>query len=266
MAKNAANEAAKRKAAKEKKMLVVLALVLTLALGYAYKTLTKLHSSAAPTPTIPAATTATSTTSTPTPSSSTPPDVPTGATSTPSASGGLVSAVTPPLDQGQLRTFTLLGAKDPFFSDGPSSIATGGSGSGSSGTTTTTATTTTAAQAPPPQNQSGNTPKPSTTLTSAVIAVNGARNRVSVNSDFPSAPDPSTNGIFHLVVATRKTAKISIVGGSYATGAPTMTLRVGRPVTLANTADGTRYTLELFAPGTPVQTRSSSAITTAAVP
>ena len=41
-------------------------------------------------------------------------------------------------------------------------------------------------------------------------------------------------------------ARISIVDGSYATGAPTITVRVGKPLTLENTADGTRYELKLL--------------------
>jgi len=44
---------------------------------------------------------------------------------------------------------------------------------------------------------------------------------------------------------TAHSAKISIAGGSYATGAQTVTLRENKPVTLMNTADGTRYTLIL---------------------
>jgi hypothetical protein len=51
--------------------------------------------------------------------------------------------------------------------------------------------------------------------------------------------------IFKLVAATRKTAKIAIDGGSYASGEATITLKKGQPVTLANTADGTRYRLVL---------------------
>ena len=53
---------------------------------------------------------------------------------------------------------------------------------------------------------------------------------------------------------TRHTATISIAGGSYATGAATVTLRENKPVTLMNTADGTRYTLVLKPAGTAVST------------
>jgi hypothetical protein len=40
--------------------------------------------------------------------------------------------------------------------------------------------------------------------------------------------------------------KISIVGGSYESGAPTVTLEQGKTLTLVNTADGVRYVLKLL--------------------
>ena len=61
------------------------------------------------------------------------------------------------------------------------------------------------------------------------------------DKEFPRA-DP----IFHLVSVTRKTAKISIAGGSFASGKPTITLELGKTVTLMNTADGTRYEIRLI--------------------
>jgi hypothetical protein len=47
--------------------------------------------------------------------------------------------------------------------------------------------------------------------------------------------------MFTLVSLTAKAAKIAIAGGSLATGAKTVTLPVGKTITLMNTADGTRY-------------------------
>src|SRR5205823_6305970 len=58
----------------------------------------------------------------------------------------------------------------------------------------------------------------------------------------------------------------SLFGGSYASGAPTLTLTVDKPVTLVNTADGTRYTLTLMPQGTaasaPASASSSTTTTT----
>jgi hypothetical protein len=75
---------------------------------------------------------------------------------------------------------------------------------------------------------------------SAMISVNGVKEGVNVTVDFP-ADGP----VFHLVSLTKKTAKISVAGGSLANGAPTLILHRGKPLTLMNTADGTRYRLVL---------------------
>jgi hypothetical protein len=77
-----------------------------------------------------------------------------------------------------------------------------------------------------------------------VIAVNGTRETVDSGSDFPS-----DNPIFHLVSLTDGGVKIGIVGGSYASGAATIDLQVGKTVTLQNTADGTQYSIRLVSTG-----------------
>jgi hypothetical protein len=58
---------------------------------------------------------------------------------------------------------------------------------------------------------------------------------------------PTAEPIFRLVSVAAKSAKIGIVGGNYATGDPTVTLKVGKKLTLMNTADGKRYELLLVA-------------------
>ena len=85
---------------------------------------------------------------------------------------------------------------------------------------------------------------------------------MAVGNDFPAASssDPSIQPLFHLVAVTAHTARIAIVGGSYASGAPSVTLHEYKPVTLMNTADGTRYKLILKPAGTAV------AVPTAAAP
>lgn len=263
MPKKTGNDAAKKKAAKEKKLLIVLIVVLVPALGYAYKTISKLNSSSEP---VAAATTTTSSSSTtPASSSSGPVDVPAGTppvSTVTTSSGGLISAVKPPLDQGQLRTFTLLGKKDPFFADGPSANA-----GAPSGTSTTPGTSTQPTQTTPTQTTPSQPPKPpAPTPTSAVISVNGAEGLVSLHSVFPVSSNPADNGIFRLVALTATSAKIGIVGGSYVNGSSTLTLRVSRPVTLANTANGTRYTLELFPQGTVVPAPPPGGTTTPTTP
>jgi hypothetical protein len=153
-----------------------------------------------------------------------------------------------PLD-GQLADFTLFDAKDPFVQrtlGGPrpnglpsssspagrtmvtasSAEAPAGVGEVTSGTGTPTSTsTTTAAPAAP---------------SAATISVNGVQEVVSVKADFPAA-----SPLFHLAKLGTKSAEISIAGGSLASGAPTVTLKQGKPLTLMNTADGTRFVLIL---------------------
>ena len=89
------------------------------------------------------------------------------------------------------------------------------------------------------------TPKAVLPLLSALITVNGAPSQVNLRLNFPTAAP-----LFHLISLTKKTAKVSVVGGSLAGGTPTLTLRRDRPVTLVNTADGTRYKLELMSTST----------------
>jgi hypothetical protein len=79
---------------------------------------------------------------------------------------------------------------------------------------------------------------------SAQISVNGSTEGVSVKASFP-VEDP----VFRLVSVGAKTAKVSIDGGSYASGDATITLEQGKPVTLVNTADGTRYRVVLVSTG-----------------
>jgi hypothetical protein len=52
-----------------------------------------------------------------------------------------------------------------------------------------------------------------------------------------------------LVALTSKEAKVGISGGSLEGGAAAVGLRFGKPLTLQNTADGTRYVLKLLRTG-----------------
>jgi hypothetical protein len=168
------------------------------------------------------------------------------------APADLVSAtVAPAPGLGQLASLDRFESKDPFSQQialgrgGAASGATagaagqtpraGGSAGGASPST----------GAPVPSRPSGTAaPAAGPPPTSAVISVNGGpAQQITLDQDFPLPPfDP----IFHLVSLTRNAAKVSIVGGSYADGVRTVTVRKGRPLTLMNTADGTRYVLRLL--------------------
>jgi hypothetical protein len=176
------------------------------------------------------------------------PTTPTG------GSGSLVSGdVPPPLQTGQLESFSRFESKDPFAQQLSDTNTTSGtpssSGSGTSGGSSSPGST-------PPSGGvgsgggSGSQPGPG----SAVLSVNGTLISVSVGTDFPqpTTADPGTQPIFHLIALTAHTAKISIVGGSYSNGAQAITLHENKPLTLMNTADGTKYKLVLKPQGTPL--------------
>ena len=184
-------------------------------------------------------------------------------TQAPAASGStdpsLASSTAPTLADGTLTSFSRFASKDPFaqqISDeksSSSSSSSGGSSKSSGGGKKS------------PSNSGGTAPTPGT----AVISVNGTLYTVAVGSNFPeaSATDPSVVPLFHLVSVTAHSAKISIAGGSYSSGAATVTLLENKPVTLMNTADGTRYRLILKPVGTavaapaPTSTNTSTTVT-----
>jgi hypothetical protein len=183
--------------------------------------------------------------------------------STPSTDPSLASSSAPPVADGQLSSFSLFASKDPFaqqLSDKPaSSSSSGGSAGGRSGGSSGGGSSSSG-------GGSASAPTPGT----AVISVNGTLYSVAVGNNFPeaSSTDPSIQPLFHLVSVAAHSAKISIVGGSYANGAATVTLYENKAVTLMNTADGTRYKLILkpvgtavAAPAAPTSTTTSTTVT-----
>jgi hypothetical protein len=257
-------DAAKAKAEKQKKIAIGLIVLLALAGAYAVHTMMSLNSSGGSGAKPVAADT---TGAVPTPAPTTPSvlpaaptlsgALPTDTTATPSTgSSQLIDSVQASAGAGQLKSFSLFESKDPFNAGGPGTAAsapkTGGSSSGG-GTTSK-----------PPKTPPAPPTPPATAPTSAVISVNGTSESVSTGSNFPAA-----SPMFQLVALTATTAKVSVAGGSYSSGAATLTLKVNTPVTLMNTADGTRYTLTLLPQGTtpsaaPVSVSTTPASTTPA--
>src|SRR3954470_12810952 len=267
MAKKTVADAAKAKAAKQKKMAIGLSVFLVLAMGYAVHTMMSLGGSAGASKPVVG--------TTPVAGSTTPTPAPTAAGALPAApslsgaavsqtdssssttnnvtvqnSSSLVAAVKPPAGTGQLQSFSLFESKDPFNASGPSSTpsssspSSGGGKSSGGGSSSSGGGGTPAPKTPPAP--------PTAPPTSAVIAVNGVSESVSSGAAFPAS-----NPMFQLVSLSNGSARLSVVGGSYASGSQTLTVNVGKPVTLVNTADGTRYTIELMPQGT-VATASSS--------
>jgi len=251
--KNAA-DSAKEKAAKQKKMAIGLSVVLALAMAYAVHTMIGMGGGAASAPQA-ADTTATVTASTAPAGAPVTPSAPAApslgsvapAATTATASAQLVSAVPQSAGTGQLQSFSRFESKDPFNAGGPSAGTTAKQPSSSSSGGTPKAPK---APAAPPAPPAAPAPAP----TNAVISVNGFSETVASGSNFPAA-----NPVFELISLTATTAKVSVVGGSYASGSATLTLKVNKAVTLVNTADGTRYVIVLMPQGTLPSSSGSSA-------
>ena len=171
-----------------------------------------------------------------------------GVTTTTASADGVTSGDgAPPAQDGQLASFSRFVSKDPFAQQiqDTSSSSASASSSGSSGGTPTGSSSGSSGSSGP----TGKAPAPG----SAVISVNGTLMNVTVGGDFPASQP-----LFHLVSLTAHTAQVSIVGGSYASGAATVTLHENKPVTLMNTADGTRFKLVLKPQGTPVPSTTTT--------
>ena len=167
--------------------------------------------------------------------------------STPSASSADLASSSVPAGTSidQLTSFSRFASKDPFLQQvTPNGSTSNGSSGSELGGGSTSGESTLPPSSPSPPTAAKPKPQPQPAPTAAVISVNGAPAQlIQVGQDFPLAPyDP----IFHLTSLGQGVAKIAIAGGSYTSGAPTVTLKKGKPLTLENTADGTRYVLELL--------------------
>jgi hypothetical protein len=205
MAPKAAQQAAQKKAAKQKKLLIVLAVPAIAAGVYAYSTFSSLGSQPAAAPSTPAAQT-------------------TPASAIPSATSGTsTTPVTPgisPQPVGSLHSFVVLGRKDPFNDAGPKASAGAGN--------------------PNPGKGGGSSPKPpAAPLTGAVISFNGHKLALALGNVFGHAPGLSGVALFRLVKVTPKSALIAVVGTQQQ-----FTLHVREPLMLEQ-AGGWRYTLIL---------------------
>jgi hypothetical protein len=168
------------------------------------------------------------------------------------SNGGLANTDVQPVSAaGQLVSFALFKTKNPFSPQ----VSGGGLPPDTSGTTTTTpvgvggtttpTTTTTTPTTTTPGSLVPSSPGGTTTTVapppSVAISVNGAVSHVGTDGTFPSS-----SPVFRLLSYKKGSADVGIVGGSYADGGGQLTLKEGVPVTLQNTTDGKRYTLQLL--------------------
>jgi hypothetical protein len=238
----------KAKAAKQKKIAIggfaILAILLAI---QGPKTLKMLKGQPAPEPVLvaPAPTTPGTGTDTPTPGTET-----TAAGEVPAGAAVELASVpdsdqAPVVDEGQLATFERFATKDPFAQQAepvaappppakepaettPAVDPTKGSGSDSVDGGFTT----------------GGTSPPATPVAdSTSISVNGVAEPVKVDTPFPVA-EPTF--VLVSIALDGKSVEIGVDGGEYANGGETLKLLLGKKVTLQNTADGSRFELELL--------------------
>ena len=151
------------------------------------------------------------------------------------------------VETSQLASFTLFEVKDPFVQqvgDGvgrrrrtapPADQAAGSTGrervdaAGSTGSA--------------PAGTGDSPGRPPAPIIYATIDFNAKPQQVQVKGTFPT-PEP----LFVVRSLTKKQAKIGVAGGSFDGGKP-VTLKLGKKVTLVNTATGVRYVLKLVYTG-----------------
>jgi len=250
--KKAAHEAAQKKAAKQKKILMVLALPMLGAMVFAVMTFMSLGSHSSTVSAAPASAT--------TPAASVP-AAGSSATATSPAPDATAAAVTPgvagvPIDS--FHSFAALGRKNPFHDHGPK--LDGGSGSGGNGSSKADKTNT--------KNKDkngkgsgggGSQPKqPLPPPTGAVISLNGDKLALAVGATFGKAPGLSGVPLFRLVSVTRKSALIGVVGTTQQ-----FTLHVNQPLTLQQYG-GWTYTLilEPYGSSAPMTVQTTPTTTT----
>jgi hypothetical protein len=161
-----------------------------------------------------------------------------GAAVTPAASTKLPNSdLQPQRTKSQLDSFSHFAGKDPFVQQVGTAPSTGAQ--------TASATIPASSGSSGSSASNGAPQKRVRTLAatgSAKISVNGRIQTVRVGASFPSA-----NPLFRLVAISNGVARIGIANGSYASGAPTVSLSAGRSLTLVDNADGIRYRIRLIA-------------------
>jgi hypothetical protein len=216
--------AAQAKAAKQKKLVILLAVIFLVVAGVqGPKFWKQLH----PKPAGEAA---------PTPGS-----VPAASATAPAAGAVTLAA------SGQLHTFRHLKLKDPFKA--LVSVPVADTSSSAPAADSATVKPAPAKAAEPKQPKPAGTPAASGTVSfsaakpppnAAIVTTNGRKQLVYVGDGFPTA-DP----VFRLVALANKAVRVGVLGGSFTNGIPTIKLARGKQVTLANEADGSRYVIKL---------------------
>lgn len=257
MAKKGEEILRQRKEAKQKKLLFVLGPIFLLLMVWQGPGYVKMLTGGGSEPAAATTSTPTTTGATPDPGSAAPPST---AVLDPSAVPAAGAVALPDSDQplaadtGQLISFGRFLSKDPFkqgvappsTSDGSTSGTSGGTGSAGGTGSTGSGGSTGGTVVPPTTGTDGGGGDSGgggsfTTASTADIRVNGTTESVQRDTPFPTS-DP----LFQLVSLTNTTAKIGLVAGSFSNGKKTVTLKLGKVLTLVSEPDGLRYRLKLI--------------------
>ena len=144
----------------------------------------------------------------------------------------------------KLTALTVFARKDPFVQQAVTPTAAAVAASPPPDKAAGDAAGAKAASAKTPTKQFS-TSSPAASMT--IVMVNGVRQLLDQGTKFP-ATDP----LFVLVSTDpkAKSAVVGVVGGSYASGDRTATLKLGKPLTLVNTTTGAQYRIKLLSVGT----------------
>jgi hypothetical protein len=243
----------KAKEAKQKKIAIGGAVLLLALLAYqGPKTLKMLQGPqpvSAPTSTAPATTTPSGTAA---PAAGEVPAAP-----APELSAVADSDLSPEAEAGQLATFERFSSKDPFAQQAePVQAGPPRTSDPKDGTEKDPVDTKNDASEEPADpaaeegatdggfTTGGSTPDGAEIAAATSISVNGVAEDVAVEASFPK-DEPTF--VLVKVAKNGKAVEIGIAGGEYANGGETITLALGKKITLQNTADGSRWELELLA-------------------
>lgn len=233
-----------QKDARQKKILIVLAPLLVALLAWQGPGMLKAFSGSKPPPATPAQPAASA--SAPDPTAAAAPSTATGEVAPgPAGLGQLPDGDEPyAAGEGQLVSFDRFIGKDPFRQqisakpeDGgsappPDKVTPGGSGGNDGGGGN--------GGGGGDDGGGGGGDDGGAAPASATLTVNGVSQIVLPGGTFPVA-DP----IFQLVSVSTSSVRIGLVSGEFSNGASTITVRLGRSVTLVSQPDGFRYTIKL---------------------
>jgi len=150
-------------------------------------------------------------------------------------------------ETGKLIAFTLFKAKDPFVpqvstTEATTTPAPTSSSPSTAPVTQATGTTASAGEVAPTNSQSTSVPAQKPTF--ATMEVNGKAEPVELKDKFPDSTPT-----FVLVGLTYTGAKIGVAGGTIA-GGKALPVKMGKKITLVDSATHVRYTLKLVYAGT----------------